>query len=127
MIIFKIVATFWILLGIYNIYKSRIIPRKGTGMFEAEIIDEAEDEIYDDTGGIKIRFFKVYRYEENGESFVVRSECPMRKITDTVGKKKVIWVDKKKRKALERKDALFYFLYGILYVVLGILYFWAYF
>lgn len=120
MIFFKILGAFLILFGLYDIYESRVIRGKKIEVFEAEIIDEAEDELYDNTGGIKTRFFKVYRFEDNGESVVVRSERPMRRTTDTVGSKVKICVDKKNRKAVEKRDMIFYFVCGILLIALGI-------
>jgi hypothetical protein len=118
-IVIKIGGAFMILFGIYYIYESQIIRGKRMGVFEAEIIDEAEDELYDNTGGIKTRFFKVYRYEENGEGEVVKSKRPMMKITDTVGKRVVITVDKKNRTAVERKDTIMFFLYGVAMIAIG--------
>ncbi len=119
-IVFKILGAFLILFGLYDIYESRVIRGKKIEVFEAEIIDEAEDELYDNTGGIKTRFFKVYCFEDNGESVVVRSERPMRRTTDTVGSKVKICVDKKNRKAIEKRDMIFYFMCGILLIALGI-------
>lgn len=121
MIIFKILGVFLILFGLYDIYESRIIHGRKFKVYEAEIIDEVEDELYDNTGGIKTRFFKVYCFEEDGENVVVRSERPLRRTTDTVGNKLKICVDTKNRKAVERSDMLFYFICGLLLTVLGII------
>lgn len=85
--------------------------------FDAEIIDEVEDEVYDNTGGAKIRFFKAYEFCENGEKKVVRSERPMRKITDTKGKKCILYVDSKNRKALEKADVIRYRVYGLILLI----------
>ena len=90
-------------------------------IFNAQIIDEVEDEIFDNTGNTKVRFFKAYEFEEDGEKKVVRSERPMRRITDTVGKKCEIFVDSKNRKAMEKGDVIRYRIYAVLLIVLALL------
>ena len=121
MILIQILGAFMIAFGIFSVYDSRFVFKKGTGVYEAEIIDEVEDELYDNTGGLKTRFFKVYRYEEGGEGVVVRAARPMRRISDTVGEKRAILVDKKNRRAFERKDSRLGAIWGIVLFVFGVL------
>ncbi len=108
------------LFGLYILILAKLVHRKNMGKYEAEVIDEVEDEIYDNTGGTKTRFFKVYRYEENGEGFVVRSTRAMRRESGTVGKKVMIYVDKKERAATDKKDMLLQNLWGLCLLVIGI-------
>lgn len=106
--------------GIFSVYDSRLWFKKDTGVYEAEIIDEVEDELYDNTGGLKTRFFKVYRYEENGKGVVVRAARPMLRISNTVGEKRVILVDKINRRAFEKKDSRLGVIWGIILFVFGV-------
>lgn len=119
-IIFVLLGAFLVFFGAVDICGSGIFHGKKTKVREAEIIDEAEDEIYDNTGGVKTRIFKVYRYEENGEGVVVRSKRPMRRESGSVGKRCVVSVNEKNRTAVERADSIFYFLCGIILVLLGL-------
>lgn len=103
-----LIAIGMLVFSLFYLNDSGLFRGKRMVKHTAEIIDEVEDEIYDNTGGAKTRFFKAYEYEENGEKCVVRSERPMRKITNTVGKSCTIYVDSKNRKAMEKGDVLRY-------------------
>ncbi|MCD8049040.1 MAG: hypothetical protein LUG52_05460 [Clostridia bacterium] len=119
-LIFYIIGGIMALFGLYTLFVEKLIHRKDMGKYEAEVIDEAEDEIYDNTGGTKTRFFKVYRYEENGEGFVVRSTRAMKRESGTVGQRVVIYVDRKERTATDKKDLLLENLWGLFLLVVGI-------
>lgn len=106
--LFILVALGLFAFALFYLADSGFFRGKRMMRFEGEIVDEAEDEIFDNTGGVKTRFFKVYEFEEDGEKKVVRSERPMKRIENGVGKKCVIYVDSKNRKAMERKDVLRY-------------------
>ena len=121
MILLQILGAFMIVFGVYGMFEASIMFKKGVGVYDAEIIDEVEDELYDNTGGLKTRFFKVYRYEVDGKGVVLRSERAMRRITDTVGRKTVIYVDAKKRRAVEKKDAVLNGIWGAVLFILGVI------
>lgn len=106
--LFILIALGMLFFSFFYLADSGLFRGKRMVRFDAEIIDEVEDEIYDNTGGVKVRFFKAYEFEENSEKKVVRSERPMKRITNTVGKKCVIYVDTKNRKAMEKSDILRY-------------------
>ena len=88
--------------------------------FDAVLIDEVEDEVYDNIGGTKTRFFKAYEFIEDGEKKVVRSQRPMRRITNKVGRKTKILVDSKSRKAMDKKDVILYSLVAVSLLAIGI-------
>ena len=100
--------------------ESGLFNQKRMLKFSAKIIDEVEDEVYDNTGGVKIRFFKAYEFCENGEMKVVRSERPMRRITDTKGKECIIFVDSKNRKAMEKSDVIRYRIYALILTLIAL-------
>ncbi len=108
--------------AVFYLADSGVFGKNKILKFDAEIIDEVEDEVYDNTGGVKTRFFKAYEFEENGEKKVVRSERPMRHIENSVGKKCVIYVDTKNRKAMEKGDIIRYRLFAafLLCIAVGI-------
>lgn len=106
--LFVVIALGMVVFAMFYLADSGFFKGKRMVRFDAEIIDEVEDEIYDNTGGVKTRFFKAYEFVQDGEKKVVRSERAMRSITNTVGKKCVIYVDTKNRKAMERKDIIRY-------------------
>ena len=89
--------------------------------FDAVLIDEVEDEVYDNIGGTKIRFFKAYEFEEDGEMKVVRSGRPMKRITNKVGRKTKILVDSKSRKAMDKRDVIMYRAIALLMLLAGVL------
>lgn len=86
--------------------------------FDAVLIDEVEDEVYDNIGGTKTRFFKAFEFEDEGEKKVVRSQRPMKRVTNKIGKKTRIYVDVKSRKAMEKSDVV---LYGVIAGVLALI------
>ena len=88
--------------------------------YDAMLIDEVEDEVYDNIGGTKTRFFKAYEFIEDGEKKVVRSQRPMRRITNKVGRKTKILVDSKSRKAMDKKDVILYRLVAVSLLAIGI-------
>ncbi len=104
-----------ILLGIgmiiyagFYLEESGLFRKKRTKIFEATVVDESEADVYDNIGGTKVRFFKVYEYFDGKENAVVKSEMPKKHIDDDVGRKCIIYVDTKNRKALEKKDVIRY-------------------
>lgn len=120
MILLILLALGLVFFAVCYLQESGLFRGKRMIRFDAEIIDEVEDEVYDNTGGKMVRFFKAYEFCENGENKVVRSERPMRRITDTVGKKCVIFVDSKNRKAMELSDIRRYRIYAALLILLAI-------
>ena len=88
--------------------------------YNATLIDEVEDEMYDNIGGTKIRFFKAYEFCENGENKVVRSQRPMKRITNKVGNKTKILVDTKSRKAMDKHDVVLYRITAAVLMLIGI-------
>lgn len=88
--------------------------------FDAVLIDEVEDEVYDNIGGIKTRFFKAFEFEDDGEKKVVRSARPMKRITNKVGRKTKIYVDVKGRKAMERNDVILYSVIALILALIGV-------
>lgn len=88
--------------------------------YNATLIDEVEDEVYDNIGGTKIRFFKAYEFCENGENKVVRSQRPMKRITNKVGNKTKILVDTKSRKAMDKHDVVLYRITAAVLMLIGI-------
>lgn len=88
--------------------------------YPAVLIDEVEDEVYDNIGGTKVRFFKAYEFEEDGECKVVRSQRPLKRITNRVGCKTKLLVDTKSRKALDKGDVCLYTFIAALLIILGI-------
>lgn len=81
---------------------------KKTHKVEATVVDETEDEVYDNTGNTKTRFFKVYEYFDGNENCIAKSERPMKKIDGDVNRKCYIYVDTKNRKAMEKRDIILY-------------------
>lgn len=88
--------------------------------YDAVLIDEVEDEVYDNIGGTKTRFFKAFEFEDEGEMKVVRSQRPMRRITNKVGKKTRIYVDVTSRKAMEKSDVILYFIIALVLALIGV-------
>ena len=89
--------------------------------YDAVLIDEVEDEVYDNIGGTKTRFFKAFEFEDNGEMKVVRSQRPMRRITNKVGRKTKIYVDVTSRKAMEKSDVIMYLTVAGVLAFIGVL------
>lgn len=118
--LFIVVALGLTMFAVFYLADSGLFRRSMTAKFDAQIIDEVEDEVYDNTGGVKRRFFKAYEFEENGEKKVVRSERPMRQIENCVGKRCVIYVDTKNRKAMEKSDIIRYRLFAAILLVLAL-------
>ncbi len=88
--------------------------------FDAVLIDEVEDEVYDNIGGTKTRFFKAFEFEDEGEKKVVRSQRPMRRISNKVGRKTKIYVDVKNRKAMEKSDVIMYSVIAGVLALIGV-------
>lgn len=88
--------------------------------FDAVLIDEVEDEVYDNIGGTKTRFFKAFEFEDEGEKKVVRSQRPMRRITNKVGRKTKIYVDVTSRKAMEKSDVIMYSVIACVLALIGV-------
>lgn len=88
--------------------------------YDAVLIDEVEDEVYDNIGGTKTRFFKAYEFEEDGELKVVRSQRPLKRITNKVGKKTKILVDSKSRKAMDKRDVVMYRCVAAMFLLIGV-------
>lgn len=91
-----------------------------TKMYEATVVDESEKEVYDNIGGTTVRFFKVYEFFDGEENVVVASERPRKYIDGDVGRRCILYVDAKNRKAMEKKDVIRYRIYAALLVLLGI-------
>lgn len=108
------------LFGLFYLGDTGLFKPRRMKWYPAVLIDEVEDEVYDNVGGTKVRFFKAYEFEEDGECKVVRSQRPLRKITNRVGKKTQILVDTKKRKALDKSDVVLYRVIASLFIVAGI-------
>ncbi len=121
MILLILIGLGCILFGVFYLDDSGLFKGKRAKWFDAVLIDEVEDEVMDNTGGAKIRFFKTFEFEEDGELKVVRSQRPMKRITDKKGKKTKILVDVKNRKAMEKNDVILYRAFAALLVLMGAL------
>ncbi len=108
MILLILLGFGFILFGIFYLDDSGLFKGKKMKWYDAVLIDEVEDEVYDNIGGTKIRFFKAYEFEDDGEKKVVRSQRPMKKITNKKGNKTRILVDVKKRLAMDKGDVITY-------------------
>lgn len=108
MIILLFVAVGVMILGALYLQDSGLFRPKRIKMFSATVVDESEDELYDNIGGTKTRFFKVYEYFDGEENRVIKSEKPMRSIDGDVGRDCIIYVDSKTRRAMEKKDVVSY-------------------
>ncbi len=120
MILLILLGIGFIIFGIFYFDDSGLFGFGRRKWYDAELIDEVEDEVYDNIGGTKTRFFKAYEFEEGGEMKVVRSQRPLKRITNKVGRKTKILVDSKSRKAMDRKDVIIYRLIAALLVIIGI-------
>ncbi len=120
MILIQIFGGFLAAFGVYYLIIEKLIHRKDTRLVEAEVVDEAEADIFDNTGGTKTRFYKVFSFDDNGESAVVRSTRPMRRISDTVGEKVYIYVDVKNRLATEKRDMIKKNILSALMIIFGL-------
>jgi len=121
MILIIILGGFLTLFGIYYLIVEKLIHKKETILTEAEIIDEAEDVLLDNTGGRKVRFFKVYSYNLNGEEVIAKSTRPRIYLTNSVGQKVKIYVDNKNRLATETGDMILKNVLSVLMIVFGVL------
>ena len=118
MILFAFLAIGILVLAFIYLWDSGMFRK--TKKFDATVVDESEDEVFDNTGGVKIRFYKVYEYFNGEENIIVKSERPMKKIDDDVNRKCVIYVDVKNRKAMEKKDIVRYRLYAMILILLAL-------
>lgn len=109
-----------VIYSVFFLQESGLFRIGRTKKFDAVLIDEVEDEVYDNTGNTYIRFFKAYEYFDGTENCVVRSERPMRRITDKVGRKCVIYVDTKNRKAMEMSDIVLYRVKAVILIALAL-------
>ena len=128
MILLVLLGIGFIIFGLFYFDDSGLFGFGRRKWYDAELIDEVEDEVYDNIGGTKTRFFKAYEFCENGENKVVRSQRPMKRITNKVGNKTKILVDTKSRKAMDKHDVVLYritaadlMLIGI-GIILGVMY-----
>ncbi|MGM9551933.1 MAG: hypothetical protein ACI3XA_06710 [Clostridia bacterium] len=108
-----------ILFSLFYLEESGLFRMGRTKAFEATVVDESEADVYDNIGGTKTRFFKVYEFFDGQENAVVKSERPQKYINNDVGRKCVIYVDTKNRKAMEKKDIIRYRLYALLLILGG--------
>lgn len=115
-----LIGSGFILFGVFYLADSGLLKRDRMKWFDSVLIDEVEDEVYDNIGGTKTRFFKAFEFEENGEKKVVRSQRPMKRITNKVGKKTKILVDTKNRKAMDKGDVILYRIISIGLIIIGI-------
>lgn len=123
MILIILLGFGFIIFSLFYLADAGLFKCRKMKCFDAVLIDEVEDEVYDNTGGTKIRFFKTYEFEYQGEKMVVRSQRPMKRITNKVGRKTKIFVDVTSRKAMEKSDVVMYcIISGVLALIgLGIL------
>lgn len=121
MILFVLLAIIILIFAVIYLWESGLF--KKMKKFDSVVVDETEDEVYDNTGGVKIRFYKVYEYFDGAENAVVKSLRPMRKIDDDTGRKCIVYVDSKNRKAMEKRDVIRYRVYAAVLILaaLGIL------
>ena len=121
MILLVLLGIGFIFFGLFYFDDSGLFGFGRRKWYEAELIDEVEDEVYDNIGGTKTRFFKAYEFEEDGEKKVVRSQRPLKRITNKVGRKTKILVDSKSRKAMDKQDVILYRTIAAIFVAVGIL------
>lgn len=121
MILLVLLGIGFIIFGLFYFGDSGLFGFGRRKWYEAELIDEVEDEVYDNIGGTKTRFFKAYEFEEDGEKKVVRSQRPLKSITNKVGRKTKILVDSKSRKAMDKQDVILYRTIATIFVLLGVL------
>ncbi|MBQ6794886.1 MAG: hypothetical protein IJO83_01935 [Clostridia bacterium] len=121
MILLVLLGIGFIIFGLFYFDDSGLFGFGRRKWYEAELIDEVEDEVYDNIGGTKTRFFKAYEFEEDGEKKVVRSQRPLKRITNKVGRKTKILVDSKSRKAMDKQDVILYRTIAAIFVAVGIL------
>lgn len=120
MILFILLGIGFIIFGVFYLDDSGLLRLKKAKWFDAVLIDEVEDEIYDNTGNTKVRFFRAYEFEEDGEKKVVRTVRPLRRITNKLGKKCRILIDTKARKAVEKSDVIRYGAIAAVLALVGI-------
>ena len=121
MILLVLLGIGFIIFGLFYFDDSGLFGFGRRKWYDAELIDEVEDEVYDNIGGTKTRFFKAYEFEEDGEKKVVRSQRPLKRITNKVGRKTKILVDSKSRKAMDKQDVILYRTIAAIFVAVGIL------
>lgn len=120
MILLILLGIGFMIFGLFYLDDSGLFRIGRVKWYDAVLIDEVEDEVYDNIGGTKTRFFKAYEFEENGEKQVVRSQRPMRQITDKVGRKTKILVDSKSRKAMDKRDVIISRVTAIVLMLIGV-------
>ena len=121
MLILLFVATGLLILAFFYFFESGLFRRGKIKKYDAVVVDETEDELYDNIGGTNIRFFKVYEYFDGEENRVLKSERPKRKIDEDTGRKCIIYVNSKTRRAMEKKDVILYRTYGSILILLALL------
>ena len=121
MILLSLLAVGILIFAIVYLWESGLFNK--TKKFDATVVDETEDEVYDNTGGTKIRFYKVYEYFDDRGNAVVRSNRPMKKIDDDTGRKCIIYVEEKNRKAMEKRDVVRYRIYSAALILASFLIF----
>lgn len=109
-----------IIYALFYLEESGFFRMRRTKMYEATVVDESEKDVYDNIGGTNVRFFKVYEFFDGEENVVVASERPRKYIDNDVGRKCLVYVDAKNRKAMEKKDVIRYRIYAALLTLLGL-------
>ena len=120
MIILLFFAAGLLVFAFFYLYESGMFKPGKVHSYEAVVVDESEDELYDNIGGTKTRFFKVYEYFDGEENRVLKSERPKRRIDSDVGRKCVIYVDSKSRRAMEKKDRNLYRIYAGILILMAV-------
>ena len=120
MILLILLGIGFIIFGLFYLDDAGLFKMGRMKWYDATLIDEVEEEVYDNLGGTKTRFFKAYEFCEDGENKVVRSQRPMKKITNKVGNKTKILVDTKSRKAMDKRDVIAYRIAAAVMIVIGI-------
>ena len=121
MLILLFVAAGLLILAFLYLHESGVFGFGKIKKYDAEVVDESEDELYDNIGGTNIRFFKVYEYFDGEENRVLKSERPKRKIDEDIGRKCIIYVNSKTRRAMEKKDVILYRMYGAVLILISLL------
>lgn len=117
MILLILLAIGILIFAFFYLQESGLFKKKV--MFDATVVDESEDELYDNLGGVKVRFYKVYEYFDGQENCIVKSERPMKKIDDDTGRGCRILVDEKNRKAMEVRDVIRYRVYALILAMIA--------
>lgn len=120
MILLILLGIGFIIFSLFYLDDTGLFKGRRMKWYNATLIDEVEDEVYDNIGGTKTRFFKAYEFCENGENKVVRSQRPMKRITNKVGNKTKILVDTKSRKAMDKHDVVLYRITAAVLMLIGI-------